>query len=310
MKVSAPTREQRVSMSCGTSLNVTIWESENYSNINCVLLHGLDNHSRIWDTVAHELSRFANVYAPDFRGHGNSEWNATAHYNRARLVQDLDELFDYFEIENAIVIGHSLGGSIACSYAAKYPRSVTGLILCDIGLDTKENVIQSIASNAINRQLAFSSWDDFMGELQKTYFMADKALLEAFGGNSVRQLDGHLILKTDPSCIEEFANDLIKVSCISGQSDKAESILWNTLTRIDVPIMFLKGKFSSVLGLKSAQRATAFRNNRSLHVIDKAGHALLLDNSVQCIALMLDFIEQNISPEERDPDHGLFSAMS
>jgi pimeloyl-ACP methyl ester carboxylesterase len=73
-----------------------------------LLIHGLTSSARVWWRVATELAeRGWSVTAPDLRGHGHAP--PAAHYGLADLAGDLLGLEGPWEV----VVGHSIGGSVA-----------------------------------------------------------------------------------------------------------------------------------------------------------------------------------------------------
>ena len=89
-----------------------------------------------WDPFLDDLARSFTVYAPEHPG-----TTPEAHDDIYRLdgLWDLilchDELLTALKIEEALVVGHSFGGMVACELAAAYSRRVRRLALIDpIGL--------------------------------------------------------------------------------------------------------------------------------------------------------------------------------
>lgn len=95
-----------------------------------VIVHGLYGSSDNWLTVAKKLSEDYKVYLIDQRNHGRSP-NAEEHSYDA-MTADLAKFFDEQHIEKAILMGHSMGGKTAMSFAADYPERVEKLIVVDI----------------------------------------------------------------------------------------------------------------------------------------------------------------------------------
>ena len=95
-----------------------------------VIVHGLYGSSDNWLTVAKKLSIEYKVFMIDQRNHGRSP-NSNEH-NYELLKNDLVEFFDQQNIEKAILIGHSMGGKTAMSFAADYPERIEKLIVVDI----------------------------------------------------------------------------------------------------------------------------------------------------------------------------------
>ena len=80
-----------------------------------------------------ELGRL--VYTIDLRGQGQSSVRASENsdWGYKELIQDLKELVDKLKVSHPksklILLGHSLGGQIACLYSAKYKSEIDGIIL-------------------------------------------------------------------------------------------------------------------------------------------------------------------------------------
>jgi len=93
-----------------------------------ILLHGERDHCRTWDFIAEHLASDWHVLAPDLRGHGDSEWAMAGAYAVADYICDLAELLHELSPTPVVLIGHSLGGTIATRTAALFPSRVAKLV--------------------------------------------------------------------------------------------------------------------------------------------------------------------------------------
>ena len=91
-----------------------------------VLLHAYLQHARTWDTVAKGLADRFRVLTLDLRGHGESDW--AADYHELRLVADLAGFVETLGLSTVSLVGFSIGGSAAISYAQLYPDRVERLV--------------------------------------------------------------------------------------------------------------------------------------------------------------------------------------
>jgi pimeloyl-ACP methyl ester carboxylesterase len=94
-----------------------------------VLLHAYTQHARTWDTVARGLSDRFRVMALDQRGHGESDH--AADYHELRLVGDVASFADALGLDHFSIVGFSIGGNAAASYALLYPDRVQRLVLLE-----------------------------------------------------------------------------------------------------------------------------------------------------------------------------------
>ncbi|WP_286175996.1 alpha/beta fold hydrolase [Arthrobacter sp. NEB 688] len=85
-----------------------------------------------WDVVTTDLARDRDTYAVDLRGQGGSDRPGT--YSIALMARDVAGLLDVLGEPVVDLVGHSLGGLVACRVAAERPETVRRLILEDVGV--------------------------------------------------------------------------------------------------------------------------------------------------------------------------------
>ena len=95
-----------------------------------IFLHGL------LSDMSGKKSNFLNNYCKknkisylcfDFQGHGRSSGEFT-NFGISDWYNDLDNIIKYLKIKNFILVGSSMGGWVAITYALIHPRKVTKLI--------------------------------------------------------------------------------------------------------------------------------------------------------------------------------------
>lgn len=102
-----------------------------------VLLHGLSSARSTYDAVLRHLldtvvaRGAAQVVNADLRGHGESGHVPHDQYDAASYAADIAALVEHVDAGPALVIGHSLGGVVACALAANRPTLVARLLLED-----------------------------------------------------------------------------------------------------------------------------------------------------------------------------------
>jgi 3-oxoadipate enol-lactonase len=95
-----------------------------------VLLHPLALSGRVWGGFADRLAATYDVITPDARGHGASGWDGRP-FEAADLAADVAALLDGLGLASAHLVGMSMGGSVAMTFAAAHPRRVRRLVLAD-----------------------------------------------------------------------------------------------------------------------------------------------------------------------------------
>ena len=87
-----------------------------------VLLHVLRTQLDMFQKVIPTLSRHFEVYAIDYPGHGFSDI-PNAEYTPELFIQSVAGFLQQLNVENATVMGESIGGTIALVMAARHnPR--------------------------------------------------------------------------------------------------------------------------------------------------------------------------------------------
>lgn len=118
----------------GVTLVVRAWpanEPSEYPPV--VLLPATGETAEDWAVVASALCSSRTVYAVNLRGHGPSDWPGT--YSIGLMAADVTSVLDGVLGQAPVdLVGHSLGGLVACQVAAARPELVRRLVLEDVGL--------------------------------------------------------------------------------------------------------------------------------------------------------------------------------
>src|SRR5256885_8648045 len=117
--------DRRAITRAGTELVYWTWQGAGPPTL---LLHGIGNYGRYWDLFADAVAGRLTLVAPDARGHGESrrpaDGNAVADFTADALA-----VLDAAGIEQAVVVGHSMGGLHAINPAARYPGRWRALVI-------------------------------------------------------------------------------------------------------------------------------------------------------------------------------------
>jgi len=96
-----------------------------------VLIHGGFGDRRMWDDQFEVLARDYRVLRYDHRGFGRSPAPDTTY----SPIRDLIRLLDRAEIDRAHIVGNSLGGALAITFAILHPERVRSLTVVASGAD-------------------------------------------------------------------------------------------------------------------------------------------------------------------------------
>jgi pimeloyl-ACP methyl ester carboxylesterase len=99
-----------------------------------VLIHGITLQAGIWSPQLHLLADRYRVMAVDVRGHGRSS-AGTDGYGRRVAAADVATVLEHFDLHDAVVVGHSMGGMILMEFAGEHredlEKRVAGLVFMD-----------------------------------------------------------------------------------------------------------------------------------------------------------------------------------
>ncbi|MGI8680436.1 MAG: alpha/beta fold hydrolase [Jatrophihabitans sp.] len=95
-----------------------------------VLLHALGEQGASWGDVAAKFASSFRVITLDLRGHGTSDWPGT--YSFELMRDDVIGVLDELDLHDIILIGHSMGGTVAYLLAQAQPSRIARLIVEDV----------------------------------------------------------------------------------------------------------------------------------------------------------------------------------
>ncbi|MDP1623667.1 MAG: alpha/beta hydrolase [Bacteroidales bacterium] len=93
-----------------------------------VLIHGFTETLEIWNRFTKKLSKKYRVIAIDLPGHGNSECLENVH-TMDLMTDMIFGVLKKLKVMKCLMVGHSMGGYVTLSFAAKYPEKLKGFSL-------------------------------------------------------------------------------------------------------------------------------------------------------------------------------------
>jgi pimeloyl-ACP methyl ester carboxylesterase len=130
-----------------------------------IILHGLFGSLDNWQTHGKKLSEYFEVYLVDQRNHGHSGWSDNFNYDL--LADDLKEFVEEHNLDDFILIGHSMGGKTIMRYAQKFPNKIDKMIVVDMGVKEypihHDNILEGLKSIDLNKINTRSGASDQLG---------------------------------------------------------------------------------------------------------------------------------------------------
>ena len=112
-----------------------------------IFIHAFPLNQGMWDDQAGFLKTTCRVITLDLRGFGQSDVPATR-YSLADMASDIRGLMRVLSIDQAVLVGLSMGGYVSTTFYRSYPDAVRGLVLSDTrtSADTEEGRARRFAS--------------------------------------------------------------------------------------------------------------------------------------------------------------------
>ncbi|MGH8880240.1 MAG: alpha/beta fold hydrolase [Stackebrandtia sp.] len=94
-----------------------------------ILLHGSGSSGMAWQQLGPTLANDWRVYAPDARGHGDTDWPGG--YSFEAMADDLAGFVANLALRRPVLVGHSMGGVAAYLCAQRHPDVPSALVLAE-----------------------------------------------------------------------------------------------------------------------------------------------------------------------------------
>ena len=240
-----------------------------------VLIHGFPLDHSIWDVQRGSIGSVYRVIAPDLRGFGKSA-APEGDYLMDTLADEVIELLDALGLRDPVVIGgHSMGGYVALSIAARYPERLRGLIL--------------VNSRAISDEPAAAlAREEQARGIEESGSVADLAASMA----------AKLMAPTTPSTHPQVAEKLRKLLDAATPRAAAGALRGMALRpdrtpdlpNIQVPTLVVAGGQDQVVPIaESRGMADAIPNAQFVEIAD-AGHLVPMESPDAFDAALIDFL--------------------
>src|SRR5699024_4295810 len=228
-----------------------------------VLLHGFTSSGESWETLAEALKDTYTVISIDLPGHGRT---VTPDRNMKECCTDIAFLLQSLHYTHVHMVGYSMGGRVALSFAYYYPELVGSLLLesASPGLRTeKERFERKSTDEKLARTIEEDGIFSFVAYWENIpLFASQQTLPEEVRVNVQKE---RLAQKE-----KGLAMSLRKMGTGS------QMALWNKLEDIQAPTMLLVGEYDHKF-VSINQQMQQKLPSATLEVIPGAGHTVHLE---------------------------------
>ena len=242
-----------------------------------VLLHGFTGSGRTWDPFVHKWSSVFKVITIDLPGHGDS---LTPDFpTMMEFCDELKILLQHLQVEACHLLGYSMGGRTALSFAQRHPEMVTSLILesSSPGLKTeKERVLRRTKDQQLADRILADGLESFVDEWENLPLFASQHLLS----NETKTLIREERLHQTPAGL---SNSLIYMGTGSQPS------WWNKLSFLQMPVQLIVGGMDRKF-VTLNQEMEQLINQSELIIVQDAGHAVHIEQEEKFATIVMEFL--------------------
>jgi pimeloyl-ACP methyl ester carboxylesterase len=249
-----------------------------------VFLHGGGLNAHTWDLVCAALRGERHCLALDQRGHGESEWSPEMDYAIESHVGDLEAFVDALALERFVLVGMSLGGVNALAWAGRHSRRLAGLVLVDIGPETRSDGVRKIAAFTSDAT-PLDSLEQFVERALAFNPRRNRDLLRRSLLHNLRRMpDGRWMWKYDQRHRGRAPDP--------GAVARRRELLWSAVETVECPTLAVRGAQSDVFHDEDAERlAGRLRRGRWVR-IERAGHTVQGDNPAGLLLSLRTFLDE------------------
>ena len=234
-----------------------------------LLIQAFPLNHKMWEPQLASLSSEFRVLAPDIRGFGGSQppcpWTMEA------MADELDEFLEKLGVAECAVVGVSMGGYIALSLCARYPRRVRQLVLSN----TRARADNEKEKGARNEMIAAL-------EQSGALILSDRMLPRLLKPNPLPE-----VVDKVRAMIEEVSASAA-IYAVMAMRDRHDSS--TLLYRIGCPTMVVTGDEDTMIRVEDSRAMADVIPGSRFMRIPNSGHLSNLENPDQFNHALLDFL--------------------
>jgi pimeloyl-ACP methyl ester carboxylesterase len=222
-----------------------------------LILHGWGRTSADWRESAQKLSEKQKVIILDLPGFGNSTIPGNETWGIFEYAEAIEKFVRKLNLKNLILMGHSFGGEISLTIAAKNPAYLKNLILVDSAGVDQANLLTKIKIKAFR-----------LGKMLPLPKNLYENLVRRFG-SATYAAAGKL-----RSSFKKIENQDIS----------------NLIPSIKIPTLIIWGEKDRVLLVSWGQKIRKLITNSTLRIVWGAGHHPHLEKPEKFLEIVNEFI--------------------
>jgi pimeloyl-ACP methyl ester carboxylesterase/quercetin dioxygenase-like cupin family protein len=241
-----------------------------------VLVHGLGLSGALWKRMRDTFDGGYRLVLVDLRGAGRSRELERSDLSLARWADDLGEVVRGLELDRPVIVGHSLGASIALKHALERPGEVGALVLLGAEANLSNLAPRMLAAAERIESVGLETWVDEFWSKNPPFSQAS--------------------LRRDPSILDEYRERLLENDEVDYVRQcraiaSAESLA-DRLGSVAQPVLVVVGADDDrTLPEHGHRLAQAMPRARLVELAD-VGHTIPLEAASETARAITDFLRE------------------
>lgn len=265
-------------------IDIHVEERNNNGEQTLVLLHGFTGSTKTWHPVIDHLPRNYRIITVDLIGHGQTAApDDIEFYAMKTQVALLEQLFRQLRLKRFTLLGYSMGGRVALSYAIRYPEHINQLILesASPGLAApEERSMRKVADDTLADKIITNGVFSFVKKWESIPLFATQKQLPDAVQQEIRK--------------ERLSQRAIGLAnSLRGMGTGVMPSLWQQLHQLKIPVLLITGSEDSKFELL-AQKMIQHLSKSSHISVNGVGHAIHVENPAQFATIVKEAFIQEI----------------
>lgn len=241
-----------------------------------VLAHGLGGLFHSWSAIKPLLARTHRVIEVAFPDFDSETTHARGGNSVEDWADDLARVFDHAKLDRAAVIGNSVGGQVATTFATRAPERVPALVLlASSGLGEQREGYSLFQGNVV-RRLVKKLEEDVVRAILRTVFARDECFEHEL-----------------PQIQARLSDRKWKLGLLGTARRVRDATVLPLLPRIASPTLMVCGDEDRIVPVRFAREAATLLPKGELEVFEHTGHAPQIERPIETHRTILKFLQSS-----------------
>jgi pimeloyl-ACP methyl ester carboxylesterase len=237
-----------------------------------VLVHGFGEDGKVWDQQVDHLRDEFQLLIPDLPGSGKSAM--IGDMSMEGMAEMLKAIIDEEQLQNVVLIGHSMGGYITLAFAEKHSKYLEAF--------------------GLFHSSAYPDNEDKKTTRRKGIaFIREHGAFE-FLKTSTPNLFSSSTKSERKELVDEFINSLSDFSAealiayyeaMMKRPDRTE-----VLKQAKVPVLFIIGEHDNAIPMEDVLKQTHLPETADIHILQRSGHMGMLEETAKSNEILRNFV--------------------